>query len=354
MTDCGELPARACVGDFDEAAVLDALRLAFGPAAICIGSVLGIGDDCAALPACGAGTRLLATTDALVAGTHFDGRWAEPSSVGHKALAVNLSDIAAMGGQPRAVLLALTLPARLPWSWLLRMAGAFGQAASAAGVSIVGGNLARGPAFSATVTVLGEVLHKAMRTRAGARPGERLVVTGALGGARTGLRVLNSAFAGGEPSADIEDAPARWETVCALSTRDPAVHALLRPSARVAWGASLAAYASAMIDVSDGLAKDAAHMAEASGVAMSISLGRLPRVVGASAQDALIGGEDYELLATVPLARMDALMAEAARAGLVVRDIGEVGAGEGVQVDDGVTVAPLHERGFEHWSAASK
>lgn len=343
--------AGTVVGDLDEAAILAMLTRAFSVSAARAPGALGIGDDCAILPLA-PGLQLLATTDALVAGTHFDGRWAEPRCVGQKALAVNVSDIAAMGGRPASALLALTLPPALSFAWLSEFADAFGRAAAAEAIDVVGGNLARGPAFSATVTLLGEVAAGSARTRSGARPGDRVCVTGALGGARMGLRTLARVFGGGEACADIRGDAARWSAVRELAAREPAVRAQLSPQARVRWGRTVAPYTSAMMDLSDGLTQDAARLAAASGVRLVLAPARVPRAEQASVDDALRGGEDYELLLTADSGVMGQLIQICADTRLPLTEIGVVEPGDGLWLEEGDgRVRPATAEGFAHFGA---
>jgi thiamine-monophosphate kinase len=246
------------------------------------GVVLDIGDDaCVLAPA--PGRQLVATADNLVAGRHFvaDGdAAATPAEVGHLALAVNLSDLAAMGASPRWSLLTLTLPTG-DAGWLDRFLDGYLAVAERFGCALVGGNLARGP-LNVAVTALGEVPTGRFATRRGARPGDRVVVTGTLGDAAAALRL----------------GPAAGD---ALRER------LLRPEPRVDAGIDLAARSRALIDVSDGLAADLGHVA--AGVGAEIRVDALPAsdALRAAVPDAerrrllqLTGGNDYELVAVLP------------------------------------------------------
>ncbi|MGK7294835.1 MAG: thiamine-phosphate kinase [Candidatus Wenzhouxiangella sp. M2_3B_020] len=246
------------------------------------GVVLGIGDDAAVLEP-GRGTQIVATADNLVAGRHFvDGgpHAATPAEIGHLALAVNLSDLAAMGARPRWSLLTLTLPDADP-SWLDAFLDGYLSLSAEHGCCLVGGNLARGP-LDISVTALGEVPTGGFVTRAGARPGDRIVVTGTLGDAAAALEL--DAGAGD-----------------ALRER------LLKPCPRVSAGMELATRARAVIDVSDGLLADLGHLAADLGA--EIRADALP--VSDALEDSGIeperrlqlqcgGGGDYELLAALP------------------------------------------------------
>ncbi len=211
---------------------------------------LGVGDDCALLEV-PAGQQLAISIDTLAAGTHFLPD-CDPESLGHKSLAVGLSDLAAMGAEPAWATLALTLPDHDP-GWIAAFSRGFAALAGAHGVSLVGGDTTRGP-LSVTVQVHGLVPAGRAIRRSGAAPGDRVYVSGTLGDAGLALRRILS----GEPV-------------------DPVARARLeRPTPRVALGLALRGVASAMIDVSDGLAADLGHILAASGVGAEIDLTALP------------------------------------------------------------------------------
>ncbi|MDT8450681.1 MAG: thiamine-phosphate kinase [Wenzhouxiangellaceae bacterium] len=246
------------------------------------GVVLGIGDDAAVLQPT-PGMQLVAATDNLVAGRHFvdsgDNR-ATPEEIGHLALAVNLSDLAAMGATPRWCLLTLTLP-EADEQWLGAFLDGFLALAAEHECALIGGNIARGP-LDIAVTVLGEVAAGRFATRRGARPGDRIVVTGTLGDAAGAL-------------------VARSPAGSALRRR------LLKPAPRIAAGRELAAAAHALIDISDGLLADLAHLLDDS-LGARIELARLPTSSALAeavpdpderAELQLSGGSDYELMAAV-------------------------------------------------------
>jgi thiamine-monophosphate kinase len=253
---------------------------------------LGIGDDAALLPAPPPGVAVVATVDALIEGVHFERVWAPARLVGRKALAVNISDVAAMGGLPRYALLAIAAPADLPLQFLLDFAAGFAERARDLGVRIAGGNLAAAAQFSATATVLGEVEAGRAVTRNGGRPGDGLYVTGPLGASALGLEVLRGR------------GPRLPEPV-----HEALVAAHLDPAPRVEEGRFAARYARAMIDVSDGLLGDLDHLCRESGCGAEIEPGQVPRPSGSDAfasavgdvvRFCLRGGEDYELLCAVP------------------------------------------------------
>ncbi|MDW8478947.1 MAG: thiamine-phosphate kinase [Xanthomonadales bacterium] len=292
---------------------------------------LGIGDD-AALLAVPAGARLAASCDALIEGTHF-APGADPADLGFKALAVNLSDLAAMGARPRWALLALQLPAAEE-AWLAAFLEGFAALAARHRVTLAGGNLARGP-LAVTVTVLGLVAAEAALRRDGARPGQRLWVTGALGAAAAALAARR---AGEVPE------PAWAER-------------LDRPEPRVEAGLALAGRAQAAIDLSDGLLPDLERLCRASVVGARIVAPALPLAPGLAQRWprqalalALAGGEDYELLfAADPDLDPRPLLPP----GLAVTAIGEILATPGIRLEDGEgRTLPLPPPAFEHFPEA--
>jgi len=299
---------------------------------------LGIGDD-AALLAVPAGQELAVAIDTLVEGVHFPVGTA-PADVGWKALAVNLSDLAAMGATPAWALLALTLP-RPDAAFIDGLADGFAQLARPHRLALVGGDTTRGP-LTLSVAVHGFVPPGQALTRAGARAGDAVLVTGTLGDAAAGLRCL-------QPHMDVQ-----------TSLRDALVERLNRPVPRLAAGLALRGRASACIDVSDGLLADLGHLCVASGVGAEIDAALLPRssaLLGlfdeAAARDfALAGGDDYELCFSVPAARVAEVQADLARLGCGATRIGRIVAGDGVRVRDadGSRLEPGRQ-GWDHFSA---
>lgn len=327
MTESAQSTAELTLGEVGELGVLRALRERFaGYGAPPPAGWLGIGDDAAALPAPAPGQRLLLTVDAVVEGVHFARAWAPARLVGRKAMAVNLSDIAAMGGTPTAALLALSLPRTLSLAWLLDFAQGAAERAAAHGCVIVGGNLTGGPVVSATITLVGEAAGERVSTRAGGAAGDVLYVTGRLGSAATGLRALLAAQAPVHVAAEHAAAPfdddGRWTALGAAEELRACVLAQLDPVPRLAEGRFAAGFASAMIDVSDGLAGDLGHLARASGVAAEVETAQLPRWERVSAEEALWGGEDYQLCCAVPPARACDFERESAAGGFDFRRIG--------------------------------
>jgi len=300
--------------------------------------LLGSGDD-AAITVPGGATAT--SVDAIVEGVHFR-RASEPGLgwIGHKALATALSDLAAMGAEAGEAYTALGVPDDLDEDGCLELLDGMVELARETGVTLAGGDVSASPVLFIAVTVVGHSAEPAaLLGRSGARPGDRLVVTGELGAAAAGLLLAEG---GGEPDA------------VAPPQRRRLLERQLRPLPRLAAGRALAAAgATAMIDLSDGLGGDARHLAEASGVRLRIDADALPlaegleEVCGAAADPlrlAVSGGEDYELLASLPTAAdLEALAAEI---GIGLTEIGEVLAGSGVEIrlPGGRTMEPS---GFE-------
>jgi thiamine-monophosphate kinase len=296
--------------------------------------VLGIGDD-AALLRVPPDSELVLTTDALIEGVHFL-PGAPAASLGHRALAVNLSDIAAMGASPCWALLALNLP-QADAQWLHEFAGAFSALARTHGVALVGGNLSRGP-LSITVQLAGVVPNGTALRRDAARPGDALYVSGTVGDAAAGLKGLKG---------ELELTPSG------------AAYLLRRfefPTPRVALGASLRGIAHACIDLSDGLYADTQRLLQASCCAASIELEQLPlsdALLDAYGNDAwrhaLAGGEDYELCFTAPPTQAAAIAAVAERSGTSVSRIGELHPGAGTELKLHNSVMQFAASGFDHF-----
>ena len=309
--------------------------------------VAGIGDDVAAIDP-EDGRLLLATTDAQVAGVHFlPGRTA-PSRLGRKAAAINLSDIASSGGEPTHLLVSLVLPAATEIAFLEAFYDGLAYEASRWDVEVVGGNISRGGTLVFDLTLLGRVASGELLRRDAARVGDRVLVTGRLGAAAAGLHLLMKA-----PGLDIPEA-----------IRATAADAFEIPEPRVSEGRYLASAGgvTAMLDISDGLAADLTHLAEASGVGLRIDGATVPaadeaRVVAAAAgRDAmdwaLAGGEDYELLFTARADAAERLIAgNASRTGTPVTAIGEVvprSEGRELRRPDG-TIERLERHGWTHF-----
>ena len=312
-----------------ELSLIDAFLRPFGRAAG-EGVLVGPGSDCAVVRPT-RGQRLVATTDAVVEGVHFDPSFFTPADVGHKALAVNLSDLAAAGARPRWFLCALGVPREVgAQRYAAAMARGMMFLSRKYGCAIVGGNVSAAREWSVTITALGEARRPV--TRAGGRPGDALVLAGALGDAAAGLRVVRR-LAG-------ED----------LRKARTATRAQRRPVPLVEAGLAAARLVSASIDVSDGLLRDLGHLCAQSRCGAVVECAALP--IGRFAKRerdaldlALTGGEDYALLFSVPRRRLAALLR--VLPGAV--EIGELVAGAAVAlVHHGVSRPAPSTTGYDH------
>ena len=311
---------------------------------------VGIGDD-AALLAVPAGQLLAVSTDTLVAGVHFPVGTAA-FDVGWKALAVNLSDLAAMGATPAWVTLALTLP-HGDATWVGAFADGFAALAREYRVALVGGDTTRGP-LSITVTIHGFVPEGTALLRNGARAGDGVYVTGTLGDAAAGLRLQAAESDGRDP------APRSPASQPSTDVQATLLERLNRPTPRVAQGLLLRGRAHACIDVSDGLLADLGHICVASGVGAEVDVDRLPAssALLAFAQDGacrefqIAGGDDYELCFAAPDSGADALLEDLARSGCGATRIGRIVAGSGVRlhVSGGAEFA-LPRAGWDHFGS---
>jgi thiamine-monophosphate kinase len=301
------------------------------------GVIVGIGDDAAVLrPAAG---RQVATVDALVEGVHFDLRYCTPEDVGYRALAVNLSDVAAMGAAPRHVLVSLAVPKKGAEKFIEQFYKGLLPLARRHAVQVVGGNLSRSPSgIFVDVVVLGESKQPVLRS--GARVGDWIAVVGSLGEAAAGLQLLRKLGRARALKA--------WPALC---------RAQLRPTPLVEVGKKLAGIATSLIDISDGLSSELAHLAKASGVSLEIDpswlkwsaqLDDAAEFLGLSSEElALHGGEDYALLVTGRPA--DWVKTEKALRGQVTM-IGRVVAGRGkVWRIDGPRRRALESHAFDHF-----
>ena len=272
-------------------------------------TTLGPGDDCAILARPPSGQLL--TIDSLVEGVHFNLKWGTPAALGARALTVNLSDIAAMGGLPTACVVNLAIRPRLGVRFFDDLYAGLVGAADAARVDLVGGNVTAGETLAITIALLGDTGSAVMR-RDAARPDDEIFVTGTLGDAAAGWRILAGKLrARGAP-------------------RKFLVDRFLNPAARLPAGRQLARIkpVPAAIDISDGLWQDLGHVLERSGVGAEIEAGAIPlspayrEVMGDDLQLALGGGEDYELLFCVRPGHSDAALTQ--RLGVPVRRIGKI------------------------------
>ena len=314
------LPTNATLADLGEFGLVDALKERFPQGD---NVLLGPGDDAAVVTV--PDGRVVVSTDLLVDTRHFRRDWASALDIGHKAAAQNLSDINAMGGRATALTVGLAAPPDLPATWALELADGIVEEAGLVGASVVGGDVTRSDQVMIAVTVLGSVEGEPVR-RSGARPGDVVAIAGRQGWAAAGLAVLARGFR--SPRALVE--------------------AHRRPEPPYGAGpVAAAAGATAMIDVSDGLLGDVAHIAEASGVAIDISAGSFEvaeplRAVGAALgadpmRFILTGGDDHALVATYP-------------AGTALPNgwtrIGEVAEGSGVTVDGAAYEGPAGHTHF--------
>ncbi|MBX3604431.1 MAG: thiamine-phosphate kinase [Piscinibacter sp.] len=298
-------------------------------------SALGIGDDCALL-APAPGMQLAVSSDMLVEGRHFLSTVA-PERLGHKALAVNLSDLAACGARPLAFTLALALP-RADEAFLDGFARGLFALADEHGIELVGGDTTQGP-LNLCLTVFGEVPAGQALLRSGARPGDELYVSGTVGDARLALEAFRGTLA--LPGEQFERVRAAME----------------RPQPRVALGLALRSLATSAIDVSDGLLGDLGHILARSGVGASVEVDAVPRSAVLAAQTlawqrecTLAGGDDYELVFSAASHDADRVQVAARAAGVAVTRIGRIEAAPGLRLVDrgGATVA--HTFGsFDHF-----
>jgi len=300
--------------------------------------VTGIGDDCAVLRMVsvrGTGNDTLVTTDFTLEGIHFRRDWHPPESVGHRCLTRGLSDIAAMGGEPSAAFLSLALPRDLPQSWVGRFARSLISLGERYGVTLAGGDTAESPdGILADIIVVGSVPKGKAVLRSGARPGDRLYVSGELGGSAAAVKQMRK-----KPKSGLK--PAEYSR-----------HFF--PEPRIGLGRILREkkLASAMIDTSDGLSTDLAHICEESGVGAEVSAELIPRAsVGKPAREvdlefALHGGEDYELLFTAPPSKR----VPSRIAGVPITQIGHMTRSRKVVLRNNAGVGyELEPRGWEHF-----
>jgi thiamine-monophosphate kinase len=298
---------------------------------------LGVGDD-AALIAPTSGMELAVSADMLVAGTHFRPD-ADPVALGHKALAVNLSDMAAMGAQPRWTLLSLSLP-QADEAWLQQFSSGFLALVEEYGVELIGGDTTRGP-LNLSVTIIGEVESGRALRRDAAQAGDDIWVSGELGGAALGLQHLlgEQQLAG----AEVDDCLMR----------------LHRPMPRVALGRALRDVAHAAIDISDGLLADLGHILERSRLGAEVHLASLPLAGAvrkrlpepAAMRAALAGGDDYELCFTAARERAAEVLQAAEAAGVAVTRVGRIADEIGLKLLDAEgRPVRFEQAGFDHFA----
>jgi thiamine-monophosphate kinase len=303
-------------------------------------AVLGVGDDCALVDVTN-GMDLAVSTDTMVSGTHFFPD-VNPENLGHKALAVNLSDIAAMGGMPYWAMLALTLP-HVDHDWLSAFAKGFFDLAQEYNVSLIGGDTTRGPALVMTVTIMGEVPAGAALRRGGAKAGNDIWVSGNVGDA-----ALAVAHRYGRIVLDAND-------------YHEAVMRLYEPSPRVALGQALRGLATAAIDISDGLLADLTHICRLSNVGATIDLAAVPvssigmkHINSDEGRNAILaGGDDYELCFTAHPNSRESIEDLTDVLGIPITRIGQIKRGKGVSLlgADGKAVK-IDGRGYDHFKGA--
>jgi thiamine-monophosphate kinase len=289
---------------------------------------LGIGDDCAVLRP-RKNQELVVTTDLSLENVHFNRQWHPPESVGHRCLARGLSDLAAMGARPEAAFLSLALPEELTGEWMERFLSGLMALAERCQVPLAGGDTAKAPMVIADIVLLGSVPRGEALLRSGARAGDLLYVTGALGGSAAELLAL-------------EQQPANFRETSIAG------HPHLYPEPRLAAGRKLRRLATAAIDVSDGLSTDLAHLCAESGLAAEIHAAALPVDARATLEQALHGGEDYELLFTAS----PKLLIPKNLGGVTVSPIGRMkkrGKGPQVTLDRNGVRTELVAAGWEHF-----
>ena len=321
------------VGDVTERDLVARIQRHLAPAPDWL--LVGIGDDAAVVEPERNRVEVL-TVDALVDGVHFDRAFVPPDAIGHRALAVNLSDLASMGAAPRLALLSMAMPSTLPLDDFDAIAAGFAALAARHRVHLVGGNLTRTPGpLMLDVTAVGTVKRRQALTRAGARAGDEVYVSGSIGAAAAGLLSLKT-------------------TVCPSfsAVNTSTAERYLYPEPRVRLGTLLARNraATACVDLSDGLADGVHQLAASSGVGIAVDAAAIP--VEGDVMRAITGGDDYELLFTAPPAADHQIRAIAHDLGLRLTAIGMVVAGSGVRVE-GPAGQPLSlgAPGYRHFGS---
>ena len=325
----------------------DLIQRTFAPLAAGFPGAFGLRDDCAVL-APPAGHDLVLTTDAVAEGVHFlagDGA----HDIAWKALAVNVSDLIAKGAQPIAYLLSLSFPDEPERAWLDAFASGLAEAQTAFSISLAGGDTDRRPGpLSVTIAAFGSVPHGRMVRRDGARAGDRLFVSGTIGDSALGLKMRLDAGLAAALGLDAARA-------------GPLLACYLRPQPPLALAPHILEFASAAMDISDGLIKDCGRLARVSGVAAHIEGARVPLSASARAvisadpdlfRTVVTGGDDYQVLAAVAADRAGAFRAAATVVGVVVTEIGELAEGTGVSVTalDGQPMV-FEAGGWDHFPA---
>ena len=334
------------IKELSEGKIIDFLRRQFNARSAALRK--GIGDDAAVIHPAGADEDWIISTDMLIEGVDFHRSWASPGQLGHKALAVNLSDLAAMGAQPRFLTVALGIPDDVSEQWI----HAFFKGLKKLGIiykaHLIGGDLSRSPSeIQISITVLGESVHRKTTYRAGGKPGDAIYVTGTLGLAFAGLRLLQ----GGVRQASTQ--PERRALVAQRT-----------PQPRCAEGLWLAqsGYVRCMMDLSDGLSSDLPRLCTESGTGAEVNLSRLPVFVESAnlhfdpIELALHGGEDFELLFCVKSRESEAFEAAYPKHLAPIRCIGNLTANPAIvqMAREGMPGLPLMPAGFDHFLSRAK
>jgi thiamine-monophosphate kinase len=312
---------------------------------------LGIGDDCALLRP-RRGEEFAVTTDLSIAGRHFRLATHPPESIGHRALARGLSDLAAMGARPVAAFVSLAVPRNLAGEWTTRFYDGLLGLAAAHKTTLAGGDLSEAPLPLADIVLVGSVPAGKALLRSGARPGQMLYVTGALGGSAAGLARLEKMPQGQLAKRARNARKTSSVPGSSIAGNDAVLAPHLYPRPRIAQGLYLRkrGIASAAIDLSDGLSTDLMHLCEESRVAAEIDAELLPIHPGATLEQALNGGEDYELLFTAP----QSLRVPNSIAGVPVTRIGRIlkqgGKKAAITLNTALSSMPLSPKGWQHFS----
>lgn len=302
-----------------EANFIDRIRDRFQNAKLPV----GIGDDAAIIDV-PPGQSLVFCSDLLIENTHFLREIHPPDSIGYKAVAVNVSDVGAMGGIPMYFVISLAAPGDLEMAWIDDFYTGVKKACDKFGIALVGGDTSSAGAIFVDVSMIGRIQQGCAVLRSGARVGDRIYVTGTLGGSTQGLELLRAG-----------------------KTDGPAVERHLRPEPRHKVGAAVGKQSHAMTDISDGLSTDLTHIAVSSGVTARIYRDRLPAEKGASEVQLLHGGEEYELIITAP-------ELPSSVDGVNLTCIGEIVSSKKehqVLLVDGSSESVLHPRGWDHFGA---
>jgi thiamine-monophosphate kinase len=368
--DLQRLPSTLRVGDLSERDLLARIQQYLPPAPAWL--LVGIGDDAAIIEPERNRVQAL-SVDALVEGIHFDRAFVPPDAIGHRALAVNLSDLAAMGAAPRLALLSFALPPALPLEEFEGIIAGLVRLGARHRIHVAGGNLTRSPGpLMIDITVMGSVKRRQALTRAGARPGDEIYVSGTLGAAAAGLRMLQMKSATNKSTTtEVTDtnrghgATRSKEDPCAPLSSVPSVvelctHRYLYPQPRVRLGLLISRNraASAAIDLSDGLADGVRRIAEAGGVGALIEADALPIEPAVRAwfqergldpvAEAMTAGDDYELLITVR-PRTDRRLSAAKRSDVPLTRIGTCTEARAVLLRDKTTERELPRAGYDHF-----